>query len=346
VRFDRNIADPDSEGQAPELSLVIPVYNEEQGLPALFERLDTLCARLKEIGVEVVFVDDHSADASPALLAEACRRQPAYRFIRLSRNNGSHVAILAGLEHIRGRCAVFLAADLQDPPELVLEMLERWRKGYHVVWAVRDERPGISWSEKLFARAFYGIFNRLAQVSLPPQGSDFALIDRVIVQAVCAGASASPFLMGEIAQAGFRQTQVGYVKEERRFGRTKWNLRKRLRLFADAFVAFSYFPLRAMSYVGIIASIVGTLYALLVVALRVFVGTPVEGWASLMVVILLLGGVQMVMLGVLGEYLWRTLEQARRRPAYYVEEGLRVDLPAPGFTQSPQAPKQPAAPIA
>lgn len=310
--------------ERPDLSIVIPVFNEAESLPALLERLGNLLHSLSGVSYEVIFVDDHSLDRSPALLAAACAAEPRYRFIRLSANSGSHIAIFAGLEHTLGRCAVFLAADLQDPPELVPKMLDLWRQGNHVVWAVRSERLGIPLSERIFAATFYTVFNKMAHVSLPPQGSDFALIDRVVIDALKQCVTASPFLMGEIAKIGFRQTQVGYTKEARRFGTTKWNLRKKLRLFADAFVACSYFPLRAMSYVGIGASCLGFLYALFVIVYTMFSGRPVEGWSSLMVVVLVLGGVQMVMLGVLGEYLWRTLEEARRRPPYFIEEGSRV----------------------
>lgn len=331
--------DSNSRLEPPDLSIVIPVYNEEQGLAALFERLGVFCRSLSGTTFEVIFVDDHSSDRSPVLLAQACRENPAYRFIRLSSNRGSHVAIFAGLEQSRGRCAVFLAADLQDPPELIPKMLDLWRNGFHVVWAVRDERRGIGWFEKLLARTFYKMFNRLAQVSLPPQGSDFALIDRKVLDALRQSASASLFLMGEIAQVGFKQTSVGYVKEERRFGSTKWNLKKRLRLFADAFVSFSYLPLRAMSGLGMVASFFGFLYAAFVAGLRLIVGTPIEGWASLMVVVLVLGGFQMIMLGVLGEYLWRTLEEARQRPRYNIETGVDGDE---GFVESHSEGRTPA----
>ncbi len=304
----------------PDVSLVIPVFNEQEGLAALFERITRLCDSLPDVRCEVLFVDDHSRDESPQRLRAACQRDPRFRFLRLSANRGSHIAIFAGLQHCRGRCAVFLAADLQDPPELVVQMLERWRGGSQVVWAVRAQREGIPFSERVFANAFYFTFNKLANVSLPPQGSDFALLDRAVIDALMQSISASPFLMGEIAQAGFRQSQVEYVKEARRFGTTKWNLRKKLKLFADAFVACSYTPLRAMSYLGLAMSVFGFAYALLVICLRLVMETQIEGWASLMVVVLVLGGVQMVMLGVLGEYLWRTLEHARRRPLYFIEE--------------------------
>lgn len=310
--------------QRPDLSIIIPVYNEQESLPLLLQRLRSLCGSLGETSYEILFIDDHSADRSPQMLAEACAADPRLRFIRLSANSGSHVAIFAGLEHATGACAVFLAADLQDPPELVPKMLELWRAGNHVVWAVREQREGIPLSEKLFASCFYTIFNKVAHVSLPPQGSDFALLDRKVLDALKQSVTASPFLMGEIAKIGFKQTQVGYVKEQRRYGVTKWNLRKKLKLFADAFVACSYFPLRLMSYAGMIFSLFGFLYAAFVVVYRLATGIQPEGWTSLMVVVLVLGGVQMVMLGVLGEYLWRTLEEARRRPPYFVERSAGV----------------------
>lgn len=297
----------------------MPVYNEQESLPALFARLDALRDKLQDAPLEVVFVDDHSSDRSADMLREACAARPYFRFLRLSANRGSHVAISAGLRHTRGACAAFLAADLQDPPELLERMLAEWRGGAKVIWAVRDQREGIAWSEKWFAQAFYTVFNRMAHVSLPPQGSDFALLDRAVVDALNQSVNGSPFLMGEIAMIGFRQAQVPYVKEARRFGTSKWNMRKKLRLFADAFVACSYLPLRLMSYAGILLSLLGFFYAAFIVLWRVLTSKPVEGWSSLMVAVLVLGGVQMVMLGILGEYLWRTLEEARRRPAYFIE---------------------------
>ncbi len=304
----------------PLVSIVIPVFDEADSLPSLFARLRELIDRLGDLSVEVIFVDDHSGDESHTVLREACRQNPEYRLIRLSANRGSLTAIYAGLEQARGDCAVFLAADLQDPPELVPEMLSRWREGCRVVWASRQERKGVSLVERAFARVFYALFNWMADVSLPPYGTDFALIDRVVIDALRRSVHASPFLMGEIAMIGYRQAVVGYVKQARAFGRTKWNLRKKLKLFADAFAHCSYLPLRAMSYTGILLSIVGFAYAMVVILVRLLIGTPIEGWASLMVVVLVLGGVQMIMLGILGEYLWRTLEATRRRPLYFVEE--------------------------
>lgn len=312
------------------LSIVIPVFNEQASIPALIERLDSLLVRLVPATVEVIFVDDHSGDDSAALLKAACARHPQLRYLRLSRNRGSHVAVLAGLEHARGECAVFLAADLQDPPEMILQMLELWRQGRHIIWAVRERREGISRFEKVCAKGFYAILNRFGQVQLPPAGSDFALLDRRVIEALVRSIGANPSLGGEIAKLGFSQAEIPYTKAAREHGRSKWNFERRLRAFIDALVLFSYKPLRAMSHFGMLCSGLGFLYALIVIALRIVSGRQIEGWTSLMVVVLVLGGIQMVMLGVLGEYLWRTLEEARRAPRYFLETETHVERKAPG----------------
>ena len=309
------------------LDVIVPIYNEELNIPILLDRLKVLEQQIRPEKMKVIFVDDHSTDSSPSLLKTACGGRKTYYYLRLSRKSGSHTAILAGLEHSRGDCAVFLAADLQDPPELIPQMLELWRKGNHIVWAIREHREGMSWSEKLLSNAFYQLMNRFTQVRMPPQGSDFALLDRAVIDALLQSTSTSPSLGGEIARLGFRQTQIPYTKVKRQFGRSKWNVGRKLRAFADAFVLFSYTPLRVMSYLGIMCSLIGFLYALVVIFFRLFVGAPIEGWASLMVVVLLLGGVQMIMLGVLGEYLWRTLEETRRRQRYFVEDAYGLETP-------------------
>jgi len=316
---------PRSESRLPVLDVVIPVYNEEGSIPLLLERLDALVAQTAEARIHVILVDDHSTDASPALLKEACARREHCSYLRLARNSGSHVAILAGLEHSRGDCAVFLAADLQDPPELIREMLAAWRRGARVVWAVRQDREGIPWSEKLFSSLFYALVNRFTQVRLPSRGSDFALLDRMVVNALLRSVGANPSLGGEIARLGFSQAEVPYVKQARRFGRSKWTLGRKLQAFADAFVSFSYQPVRLMSYLGLLVSLLGFLSALAIIVMRLAHVTELEGWASLMVVVLVLGGFQMTMLGVLGEYLWRTLEAARHRPLYILEDWHGVD---------------------
>lgn len=309
----------------PRLSIVIPVFNEEAVIPVLVARLCAFMDRLTPLIAEIILVDDHSADRSLELLKDISRKDPRFRYARLAKNSGSHVAILAGLTQARGECAVFLAADLQDPPELILQMLDLWRAGHHIVWAVREEREGVSKIDVFLSNTFYRLLNLLGEVNLPPRGSDFALLDRKAVDALLRSAGSDPSLGGEIARLGFSSTQVSYTKEKRAAGQSKWTLKRKLKAFADAFVSFSYAPLRAMSYLGMMCSVLGFLYALLVIALRLITRTPVQGWSSLIVVVLVLGGVQMMMLGVLGEYLWRTLEAARHRPAYFLEETSETD---------------------
>ena len=304
----------------PALSIVVPVFNEEAVLPALAERLRTFTARLAPLVTEIILVDDHSSDRSPELLRELSQSDSRFRYCRLARNSGSHVAILAGLTQARGECAVFLAADLQDPPELILQMLSLWREGSHIVWAVREEREGVSKVDVFLSNTFYRLLNLLGEVNLPPRGSDFALLDRKVIDALVESTGSNPSIGGEIARLGFSSSQIAYTKAQRAAGSTKWTFRKKLTAFADAFVSFSYAPLRVMSYLGIVCSFLGFSYALLVVIMRLTVRTPVQGWSSLIVVVLVLGGIQMMMLGVLGEYLWRTLEAARRRPTYFFEE--------------------------
>ena len=304
----------------PELSIVIPVFNEEAVIPALVERLRGLTDRLAPLVTEIIIVDDHSSDRSPELLRELNQQDPRFRHCRLAKNSGSHVAILAGLAQARGETSVFLAADLQDPPELILQMLELWRSGHHVVWAVREEREGVSKVDVFVSNTFYRLLNLLGEVNLPPRGSDFALLDRKVIDALLHSAGSHPSIGGEIARLGFSQAQISYTKGERVAGTTKWTFERKLKAFADAFVSFSYAPLRVMSYLGMLCSLFGFAYALLVIVLWLRNSSPVQGWSSLIVVVLVLGGIQMMMLGVLGEYLWRTLEAARRRPIYFMEE--------------------------
>jgi polyisoprenyl-phosphate glycosyltransferase len=301
------------------LSIIIPVYNEEESLPHLTSRLDALIDRL-DIEAEVWLVDDHSSDKSPQLLKRICQANPRYHYIRLAANSGSHVAILAGLKQAKGDCATMLAADLQDPPELIPTLLEKWREGYQIVWGVRAAREGVSRREIFFANLFYRLLNQFSNVKLPPTGADYSLLDRAVIDALLSSVGANPSIALEIARLGFSQIEIPYTKEERKYGVSKWNLRKKLNAFADAFVTSSYMPLRFMSYIGLVVSAFGFVYALVIVALRLAGIVGIDGWAALMVVVLVFGGLQMMMLGVIGEYLWRTLEHARQRPLYFIED--------------------------
>jgi dolichol-phosphate mannosyltransferase len=302
------------------LSVVIPCYNEESGIEALLARLDALVSSLSDqLKIEVIIVDDHSTDRTFPLLRQFVRDRNYLKVLRLSRNSGSHIAIIAGMSHCQGEAAVFLAADLQDPPELITELVDQWKKGFDVVWAVRAKREGVSSRSLLFSKLYYWLINKYTDVYFPPSGADFALLDRKVVDGLVQSAGSKPSLGALIMWLGFHQTEIPYVKEARKFGKSKWTLRKKLNAFADAFVGFSYFPMRFMIGLGFFAALAGFLYALVIILLRLTIGHQIQGWSSLMIVVLILGGLQMLMLGVLGEYLWRNLEESRRRPLFLIE---------------------------
>jgi len=305
--------------ERPRLSVVLPVFNEARGLPELLARLDRLEGRLADLDLEVILVDDHSTDECPALLRQARAARPNLRVLRLSRNSGSHVAIYAGLEHATGDAAVFLASDLQDPPELILELVRRWRDGGQIVWAVRERREGLSLIDRLFIRLYYFVVIHVCRVTLPPEGSDFALLDRCVVDALLRNCGAQPSLGADIAVLGFRQERVPYCKVARKYGRSKWTLRKKLRAFVDVVVKFSYEPIRLMSGLGIAVSLVGFLYAAMQIVRRVFFDIGIEGWTTIVVAVFMLSGFQMIMLGIIGEYLCRALRESGRRPLYFIE---------------------------
>jgi polyisoprenyl-phosphate glycosyltransferase len=308
------------------LSIVIPCYNEVEGLPSLVARLDALIARLNEkVNVEVIVVDDHSNDGSNILLKKLCSESSYLKFIRLSRNSGSHVAIIAGMKYCKGDAAVFLAADLQDPPELVLDMITKWNEGFDVIWAVRADRIGVSRTSVFFSNMFYRLLNSMTEIHFPKKGADYALLDRKVVDGLVQSAGSKPSLGALISWLGFLQTEIPYVKEERKFGKSKWTLTKKLNAFADAFVGFSYLPMRFMSFIGFLAACCGFIYALVIIIMRFSIGNPIEGYASTMVAILIIGGLQMLMLGVLGEYLWRNLEESRKRPLFLIEDQKGVE---------------------
>lgn len=301
-----------------KVSILTAFLNEESNLSLFRERV---LAALKAVGVayEIVLIDDHSVDGSPQLAKEWLTEDPNVQYIRLSRNCGSHAAYSAGLAKCTGDCAILLAADLQDPPEMIAELLAKWEQGYDVVWATRSAREAESWRTKLFAGLYYRMMRRFALPEMPAKGADFLLMDRKVIDAYNAVPEKNTSFLAMILWLGFTQTSIEYVKQARHSGTSKWNLSKKLKLFVDSMVSFSYAPIRLTSLVGVGVGLLGFLYAAVVVinALR---GHPIEGWSSLMVVVLLLGGFQLLMLGIFGEYLWRAFDEARGRPRYVIEE--------------------------
>lgn len=300
------------------VSVVVPVYCNAGSLPSLHERLSHVAEQQNDCSFEFIFVDDGSFDDSYAVLQSLAQRDARVRVVKLSRNFGSNTALMAGLSYARGDGVALIAADLQDPPELIDDMLQLWRSGTRVVLAARHQRDDPLLS-RLPAALFNRAFRRFVFKDFPANGFDFVLLDRQVVDVLVACGEKNTHIFGLIMWAGFKRAVVYYDRAERQYGTSMWTFTKKIKYFIDAFSSFSYLPLRLASSLGFILAGLGLLYAVVVLMARLLAGIQVEGWASLMVVLLLTTGAQLVMLGVIGEYLWRNLEQTRHRPLFVVE---------------------------
>lgn len=318
----------------PTLSVVSPAYREAATLEALHARLG---AALDAAGIdwEWVVVDDHSPDETFAVLGAIAARDPRVRGLRLSRNGGPHAAVATGLAHARGAAAVVLAADLQDPPELIPELVARWRDGAQVVWAIRRAPPPGAVADRLASRAFHGLMRRFGGLDgAPALGTDFFLLDRIAIDALGTFTERRANLIALVQWMGFRQTRVDYDKAPRAAGRSGWTLARRIELAIDSATAFSVAPIRWISALGALTALGGFAWAAWIVAAALGTGSAPAGWSSLMVAVLVIGGVQMLMMGVLGEYLWRALEESRRRPRALVEAVTGAAAPRRDGSQS------------
>jgi dolichol-phosphate mannosyltransferase len=306
-------------GEPVLLSLVIPVYNEEATLDALFTTIRERLAGL-DASYEVVLVDDGSRDRTSEMIAEMTRRDARFRSVHFSRNFGHQAAVTAGLHFARGSAVVVMDADLQDPPELLASMVARWREGYHVVYAQRVKRHAESALKRGIAFAYYRILQRLTDVQIPADTGDFCLMDRRVVDLLNRMPERNRYLRGLRAWLGFKQTAVQFERPPRYAGEPKYTFWKSLALGINGIVAFSKVPLRFATYLGMVASGLSVVLTVWAFYQRLVGGDTVRGWASTLVVILLLGGVQLLMIGVVGEYLSRIYDEVKQRPMYVIGE--------------------------
>jgi dolichol-phosphate mannosyltransferase len=313
------------------LSVVAPVFDEQELIGAFHERV---CAALDGIAFELVLVDDGSADATPRLLAEIAGRDPRVRVVELSRNFGHQTALTAGLDHARGDAVVMMDADLQDPPELIPQMLEHWRAGTDVVYAVRRRREGETRFKLATARWFYKLFDALADVPLEPDSGDFRLLDRAPLDALLSMRERSRFLRGMTVWIGYTQTAVPYERDARYAGETKYTLRRMLSFSLDAISSFSHRPLQLATLVGFVCAAVAFVAIPVVVALRL-AGSYLPGFGTVTIAVLLLGGMQLMAIGLIGEYLGRIYDEVKRRPLYLVR--ARLNMPERDATADPVA---------
>jgi glycosyltransferase involved in cell wall biosynthesis len=310
----------------PLISLIVPAFNEQEVIPALHQRLQALLSRI-DGEAEVIFVDDGSADATHQLLSEICRADPRFKLLRFARNFGHQAAISAGIEHARGDAVVVMDADLQDPPEVVLELIARWREGGQIVNAVRKRRAGEGLFKRLSAALFYRVLETLSDTKLPPDVGDFRLIDREVADVFRSMPERNRYVRGMLAWVGFRQVNVYFTREGRGAGQTHYSLASMVRLAANGIIGFSIAPLRFFLAVGLLTSIAAFVLAILAIAARLFGAYVVPGWASIFVVVLFLGGAQLFVLGVIGEYIGRIYDEVKGRPLYVVESSVGLDRP-------------------
>lgn len=302
---------------AAKYSIVVPVFNEEESFPDLVKRLREVMDQL-DGPVEVVLVDDGSRDASYQLMVAANREDPRFKVLQLSRNFGHQVAITAGMDVASGQAVIVMDADLQDPPEVVLEMTARWQEGYEVVYAVREQRDGETMFKKTTARLFYNVLRRLAEIEQPVDVGDFRLVDRKALDAFLQMRESNRYVRGMFSWIGFRQVAVPYTRASRQAGRSKYPLRKMLRLASDGIVGFSTAPLRIAMATGLLMAIGAVGYGVVAIALKL-AGLPyVPGYASLLVTITFLSGIQLFVIGMVGQYVARIYDEARDRPLYLV----------------------------
>lgn len=307
----------------PLLSIVVPMYNESAGLDALFS---TMISQLDAIDAhwEMVCVDDGSRDDTAQRVKDWHARDGRIKLLMLSRNFGKETALTAGLFHASGRAVIPMDADLQDPPELIAQMVAKWREGYKVVLATRQFRSGDGWFKRLSASWFYSLIGKLSHTNIPRNTGDFRLMDREVVEAVCQLPERTRFMKGLLSWVGFETTQIFYDRPERAAGNSKFNFRSLWSLALDGVFSFTTMPLKVWTYLGAIISLVAFSYALFLIVRTIFSGSDVPGYASLMVAVLFMGGIQLMSLGIIGEYVGRIYRETKRRPLYVIGQAVGI----------------------
>ena len=309
---------------SPVLSVIVPCYNEEEVIVHTNERLMKALAAITP-DFEIIYVDDGSRDGTPGLLHQIQQSASQVRILRLSRNFGHQIAVTAGVEYAAGQAIVLIDADLQDPPEVIAQMVEKWREGFHVVYGQRVDRAGESRFKLWTARTFYRLINRLSEVPIPLDTGDFRLMDRAVVDALLRMREKHRLLRAMTSWVGFRQTALPYSRAERFAGTSKYPLRKMLALAIDGIVSFSAIPLKIVTSVGLAFSALSVLGIVYAISLRLLTDNWVPGWTLIFIAVMLIGGLQFIFLGVMGEYIGRIYSEAKDRPLFLVMEELGFD---------------------
>jgi polyisoprenyl-phosphate glycosyltransferase len=304
----------------PTYSLVIPIYNEEATIAELYRRVTILMDRL-DAPAELILINDGSRDRSLCLIRELHNKDPRVCYLSLARNFGHQIAVTAGLNFARGKVVIILDADLQDPPELIPDMLELWRQGYQVIYAQRTQRKKEGWFKRLTAYVFYRLLKRLADIDIPTDTGDFCLMDRQVVDVLNAMPERNRYIRGLRSWVGFRQTSIKFERDPRFAGEVKYTFRKSFSLAINGLVSFSKVPLQISTYIGLFSAFIALMMAVLVLCWRIFVPTsPLTGITIVIMAMFFLGAVQLVSIGILGEYIGRIYEEVKNRPLYTLGE--------------------------
>ena len=302
------------------LSIIIPCFNEEEVISETFKRILKIASEIKYLDIEIIFIDDGSKDLTPVLLQNFVNKENFVKAIFLSRNFGHQIAVTAGLDASKGDAVVIIDADLQDPPEVIHEMILEWEKGYDVVYGKRIDRKGESIFKKLTAKIFYRVLNMLSDVYIPLDTGDFRLISKNVVQNLKQMPEKDRFLRGMISWVGFRQTAIKYHRDKRFAGVSKYPLRKMLKFASDGILSFSTKPLQISIGLGMVSSFLSLLVICYALFLRIFTNIWVEGWTALMIAVLFIGGIQLLCIGILGNYIGRIYDESKNRPLYLVRQ--------------------------
>ena len=300
-------------------SVIVPVYNEEEVIHTTVSRLKQVMNQLND-SYELIFVNDGSRDQTLSILKEYFQGDSSMKIIDFARNFGHQIAITAGMDAARGDAVIVIDADLQDPPELIFSMIEKWKEGYEVVYAKRTKRKGETFFKKYTASLFYRTLRALTDIDIPMDTGDFRLIDRKVCDQMALLHEKNRFVRGLVSWVGFRQTAVEYERDERLVGESKYPLKKMLKLSLDGITSFSYKPLKLASYAGVLLSLAGFLYMLFVIYLKLFTNSTILGWSSVIVIQLLFSGIVLLIMGMMGEYIGRIYDETKARPLYIVRK--------------------------
>lgn len=311
-------------GNMIQYSVIVPMYNEEEVIATTFSRLKEVMDGTDEL-YELIFVNDGSRDASAQIVSDLADQHKEVVLIDFSRNFGHQVAITAGMDYARGQAIIIIDADLQDPPEVMLQMIDKWKEGYEVVYGKRIKRKGETWFKKTTAKVFYRLLNTLTNVDIPTDTGDFRLIDRKVCDVLKGLKEKNRFVRGLISWIGFKQTSVEFVREERFAGETKYPLKRMIKFAMDGITSFSYKPLRIATYIGFAISSFSFIYLLIVLYQRLFTDSTTVGWSSIVAINLFFNGIILILLGVIGEYIGRIYEESKGRPLYIVKDIVTSD---------------------